>query len=197
MLEIVEQQYRILIGASTIGTILGIILLPTFIALFSRAIILLVDERGSVLSLFKRIVSFKFIKRGSKHIHFPKVSYLKGINIKTIPKRLFLINMLVTAIYTIGVLSALYASLLAPDRAGATIMASGLINGIATILLAMFVDPKISVLADDVVNSKGSYLKLKSISVFMIMGRLLGTIIAQLIFIPGAYYIAWITKFIV
>lgn len=40
--------------------------------------------------------------------------------------------MIVTAIYTIGLLSALYESLLAPDRFGETIMASGLINGLAT-----------------------------------------------------------------
>src|SRR5690242_18007173 len=38
-LEFVEAQYRLLIGASTIGTFFGIILLPTFVALFSRAII--------------------------------------------------------------------------------------------------------------------------------------------------------------
>lgn len=105
--------------------------------------------------------------------------------------------MIVTAIYTIGVLSALYASLLAPDRSGATIMASGLINGLATILLALFIDPKISVLADNVINGKGSYSNLKGISVLMISSRLIGTLLAQLLFIPGAKYIAWITKFLV
>ncbi|RED66332.1 uncharacterized protein DUF2837 [Cohnella lupini] len=196
-LQIVENQYRFLIGASTVGTVFGMILLPTFTALFSRTIILLANERGSVLSVIKRSFSLSFLKQGSKHIHLPKISYLRGIGLKTIPMRLFVINIIVTAIYTIGVLSALYASLLAPNRAGATIMASGLINGIATILLALFIDPKISVLADDVVNGKGSYLKLKSISVFMITGRLIGTIAAQLLFIPGATYIAWLTKFIV
>ncbi|MFC7687036.1 lipid II flippase family protein [Ureibacillus sp. GCM10028918] len=42
--------------------------------------------------------------------------------------------MLITAIYTIGVLSALYAALIALERATTAIMASGEINGIATIL---------------------------------------------------------------
>lgn len=63
----------------------------------------------------------------------------------------------------IGVLSALYASLLAPDGASTAIMASGLINVITTILLVIFIDLKISVLADDVVNQRGNYLSLKSI----------------------------------
>ncbi len=93
--------------------------------------------------------------------------------------------------------SALYASLIAPERASTAIMASGLINGIATILLVIFVDPKISVLADDVVNRKGNYITLKSISIMMVTSRLFGTVLAQFLFVPGAYYIAWLTKFIV
>ena len=74
-------------------------------------------------------------------------------------------------------------------------MASGLINGLATILLVIFVDPKVSVIADDVVNDRGSYLSLKSISIMMVLSRLCGTILAQLLFIPGAKYIAWFTTF--
>ncbi|MCU6707536.1 lipid II flippase Amj family protein [Paenibacillus sp. J5C_2022] len=193
----VEQQFRVLIGASTLGTIIGILFMPTFTALFSRAIIDLAAERGSVTSLIKKRFSIGYIKRGMKHIQFPRISYLKDIKLKEIPVQLFFFNMIVTSVYTIGVLSALYASLLAPDRAGSTILASGLINGIATILLALFIDPKISVLADDVVNGRGRYINLKGISVLMITSRLLGTIVAQLLFIPGAQYIAWMTKFLV
>ncbi len=196
-LEFVENQYRVIIGSSTLGTIIGILLLPTFIAIFSRAIIHLSEERGSIPSLVKKGLTLEYIKRGLKHIHFPKLSYLKDIRLKDIPIRLFVINMVITAIYTIGVLSALYAALLAPERASTAIMASGLINGIATILLIIFIDPKISILADDVINQKGSYLNLKGVSLMMITSRLLGTMLAQVFFIPGAEYIAWFTKFIV
>lgn len=195
--EFVEAQFRFLIGASTVGTILGIFLLPTFIALFSRAIIHLSQERGSVPSLFKRLFSLQYIKRGLTHFSFPKFSYLRDTKLKDIPIRLFFVNMIITAIYTIGVLSALYAALLAPERASTAIMASGLINGMATILLVIFVDPKVSVVADEVVNQRGSYQTLKKISLMMVTSRLLGTLLAQLFFIPGAKYIAWFTKFIV
>ncbi|KIL43237.1 lipid II flippase Amj family protein [Jeotgalibacillus campisalis] len=194
-LEFVETQFRILIGASTAGTVFGMILLPTFIALFSRAIIHLSEEKGSVPSLMKRIVSIQYIKRGITHFSLPKFSYLQNTRIKDIPISLFVANMVITAIYTIGVLAALYAALLVPDRAGTAIMASGLINGIATILLVIIIDPKISVLADDVVNQRGSYEKLKSISIMMVTSRLLGTLLAQILFIWGARYIAWFTEF--
>jgi hypothetical protein len=196
-LEFVEHQYRVIIGSSTLGTIMGILLLPTFISLFSRAIIHLSDERGSIPALIKKGFAIEFIKRGVKHIHLPNLTYIKDIRLKDIPIRLFVINMLITAIYTIGVLSALFASLLAPERASTAIMASGLINGIATILLTIFIDPKISILADDVINQRGSYTNLKGASLMMVVSRLFGTILAQLLFIPGAEYIAWFTKFII
>lgn len=48
-LVFVETQFRILIGASTFGTIFGMLLLPTFIALFSRAIIYLSEEEAQFL----------------------------------------------------------------------------------------------------------------------------------------------------
>ncbi|WP_406944224.1 lipid II flippase Amj family protein [Halobacillus sp. SY10] len=196
-LEFVESQYRIIIGASTLGTLVGIILLPTFVALFSRSIIHLSKQGGSIPSLFKTIFSLEYIKRGLNQLHFPSRNDLTGFSLAHIPKRLFLINMVVTSIYTIGVLSALYAALLAPERASTAIMASGLINGIATILLVVFVDPKISVMADDVINKRGDYLKLRNVSLMMVSSRLFGTLLAQLLFIPGAKYIAWFTKFIV
>jgi hypothetical protein len=55
---------------------MGILLLPTFIALFSRAIIQLSEERGSIPSLIKKAMTFEYIKRGLKHIHLPRISYL-------------------------------------------------------------------------------------------------------------------------
>lgn len=196
-LAFVENQYRVIIASSTLGTMMGILLLPTFIALFSRAIIHLSEERGSIPALLKKGFTLEYIRRGIKHIHLPRFVYLKDISWRDIPIKLFIINMLITAIYTIGVLSALYASLLVPERASTAIMASGLINGIATILLTIFIDPKISILADDVINQRGSYTTLKGTSLMMITSRLFGTILAQLFFIPGAEYIAWLTKFIV
>ncbi|ERN53967.1 lipid II flippase Amj family protein [Alkalihalophilus marmarensis] len=196
-LTLVESQYRVIIGASTVGTIVGILLLPTFIAIFSRSIIHLSRLNGSVPALVQQGLKWRMMKRGIRHIRLPRLTYLNGMKLRDFPIKLFLINMIVTSVYTIGVLSALYASLLAPERASTAIMASGLINGVATILLVIFIDPKISVLADQVVNKKGSYLSLKTISIMMITSRLLGTLLAQVLFIPGAYYVAWFTKFIV
>lgn len=195
-MALLTEQFRFIIGASSIGTIIGIILFPTFIALFSRAIVHLTQVDGSIPSLFKRGFSEGYFKRAFKHIHIPRLSDIKGIQWKDVPIRLFFFNIIITAIYTIGVLSALYAAILVPERSGAAIMASGLINGVATILLIIFIDPKISVMADRVVKGQGSYQQLKAVSFMMVLSRLCGTLLAQLLFIPGAHYIAWFTKFL-
>ncbi|MCH7321318.1 lipid II flippase Amj family protein [Solibacillus sp. MA9] len=195
-LQFVENQFRFILGSASLGTLIGMLLLPTFVAIFSRAIIHLVAERGSIPALFKKGISFEYLRRAVGHIRKPRFSYLRGIGLKDVPKRLFLINVIVTAVYTTGVFSALYASLLVPEYKTTAIMASGLINGIGTMLLIVFIDPKISLLADAVINNQGSYVHLKRASIMMMSSRFLGTLFAQIIFIPASHYVAWFAKFI-
>jgi hypothetical protein len=80
------------------------------------------------------------------------------------------------------------------DSAPTALMSSGIINGVATILLTMFIDPKASVLADRVMKNQCDYVFLKSYSLTMIGSKFLGTIVAQLLFIPAAYYVAWFAE---
>ncbi|NRD77703.1 DUF2837 family protein [Bacillus sp. BRMEA1] len=196
-LVFIAEQYRILIGVTTFGVCLGILLFPTFIRIFSRAIVQLSNERGSIISLFGKWVNPEGLKKAGKCLTMPRISDLNGITLDTIPKRLFALNVIITGIYTVGVLSSLYASLLVPkDYAQAAVMSSGIINGVATILLTLFIDPKASVLADRVVKNQSSYIYLKSYSLTMVGSKLLGTVLAQILFIPAAYYVAWFSKFI-
>ncbi|WP_397538264.1 lipid II flippase Amj family protein [Rummeliibacillus pycnus] len=193
----IEEQYRILIGVTSIGVLLGIFLFPTFINIFSRAIVQLSNERGSIMGLFLKHFNKNGITKVFKCFKLPRLSYLKGITLKTIPKRLFVVNVIISAVFTIGVLSSIYASMLVPsDYSQAALMSSGIINGIATILLTLFIDPKASVLADRVMKNQTDYKYLKSYSLTMISSKFLGTIVAQLLLIPAAYYVAWFAKWI-
>lgn len=191
----IEEQYRILIGVTTLGVILGIFLFPTFISIFSRAIIHLSNEEGSIIALVKKWFNVEGIKKVISYFRLPNVAYLKGVTLQTIPKRLFVINVIISAVYTVGILSSLYASMIVPEEySQATLLSSGIINGVATILLSLFIDPKASVLADKVVKKKSKYIYLKSYSLTMISSKLIGTVVAQLIFIPAAYYVAWFAQ---
>ncbi|MED2974253.1 lipid II flippase Amj family protein [Fictibacillus sp. B-59209] len=196
-LSLIEGQYRVLIGVTSLGVIIGIMLFPTFITIFSRAIVQLSNERGSIIKLLVKHLNLSGFKKLIKCIRIPKISYLDGITLSTIPKRLFFVNVVISAVFTIGVFSSIYASMLVPkDYAQAALMSSGIINGIATILLTLFIDPKASVLADRVVKKESKYVFLKSYSLTMICSKFIGTLVAQLIFIPAAYYVAWFAKWI-
>ncbi|KZZ83078.1 lipid II flippase Amj family protein [Bacillus sp. SJS] len=194
---IIEEQYRILIAVTTIGVLLGILLFPTFIALFSRAIIQLSRERGSVVSLLTKNFNRNGFRKMISCFHLPKWSHLNGITFKTIPKRIFVINILISAVFTVGVLSSIYASELVPEKySQAALMSSGIINGVATILLTLFIDPKASVLADRVSKKQEGYIYLKSYSLTMVSSKLIGTVAAQALFLPAAWYVAWFAKWI-
>ncbi|MDA7026521.1 lipid II flippase Amj family protein [Bacillus sp. CLL-7-23] len=195
-LSLIGKQFRFLIFGSTVGTIFGMLLLPTFVAVFSRAIVHLAGENGSVLQMFRKGLSKNSLKYLKSYVKKPELQYVKGFQFRLIPKRLFVLNMMITSIYTIGVLAALYAGVLIPERQTTAVMASGLVNGIATMLLVLFVDPKVSVLADDVAKGKRNYVDLKWASITMVASRVAGTVFAQVLFIPAAYYIAWMTKWI-
>jgi len=193
----IEDQYRILIWITSFGALLGILLFPTFINIFSRAIIQLSNEGGSVVSTFFKQLNCDSFKKIFLCFRVPKFKYFQGITLKTIPKRLFVINVVVSAVFTTGIFSSLYASMLVPeDYAQAALMSSGIINGIATILLTLFIDPKASVLADKVMQNQCDYIYLKSYSLTIISSKFFGTIAAQFLFIPASYYVAWFAEWI-
>lgn len=184
-------------GAASLGTLIGILLLPTFVAVFSKAILHLKEEKGSIPTLVVKRLKTEYIKLIVRHLHFPKPGLIKRINPRSVSVRFLLLNMLVTSIYTMSVLCALYAALIVPERSLTATMSAGLINGMATIVLVVFIDPKLSVLADEVVKKEGSDAHLRDVTGMLSLSRLAGTLFAQVLFIPGAYYIAWITQYFV
>lgn len=193
----IASQYRILIGVTSIGVLLGILLFPTFITIFSRAIVQLANERGSMIALISKLFKRNSMKKLFKCLKLPSLSYLKGITLQTVPKRLFVLNVIISAIFTTGVISSIYASMLVPAEVSqAALMSSGVINGIATIILTLFIDPKASVLADRVMKKQTDYIYLKSYSLTMVSSKFIGTIVAQIIFLPAAYYVAWFAEWI-
>ncbi|MOA23883.1 hypothetical protein D3C78_1445330 [compost metagenome] len=117
-----------------------------------------------------------------------------SLKIGGIPKRLFLLNIIVTAIYTIGVLAALLASSLTTAHSIAASQASGLINGIATILLALLIDPQIGLLTDKVIRGDKKLTALNQTFGLLMVSRLLGTVTGQLFLVPAAAFILWVVS---
>lgn len=187
-----ETHFRFILMSASFGTALAMLLLPTFVALSSVAVSRL-EAAGSVPLMF-RSVSIEQIGRIKQHLKLPKKRMLHALRIGGVPKRLMLLNAVGTAIYTVGVLSTLYAAALMPQAQMAAGMSSGLINGFATIIMTVLVDPQVALLTDKVMGGARSKSSLDKMFGLLLFSRLFGTLLAQALLLPGAYWIAWFSS---
>lgn len=186
------HEMREVILASTIGTLVGIILIPTFLRIFEAAVKRL-ETTGSVPSLVVEALQVNNVKRILKSAARPSKTMLERLRYREIPKRLLIINSLVTGIYTIGVLAANYSAIFVNDQHRlAAAGSSGMINGLATILLTLFIDPKSAVITDQALRGDRPYGDVKALVVLLIATKLIGTVLGQILFLPAAKVIAHI-----
>ncbi len=195
-LNVVKEQFHWIIGSASLGTVIGAMLIPTFVAIFAKAIERL-EISGSVPYLMKEALQAKHLGAVKHYFRSPNLRIIHSFRIGGVPKRLLLLNTVITAIYTVGVLSALYAGLLSPERATTSTLSSGMINGFATILLALTIDPKVALLTDQVLSGKKRGSHMSHMVLMLVCSRFLGTVLAQFLFYPGARWIEWMTQFFV
>lgn len=187
------NEVRYVILATTAGTLIGIVLIPTFLRVFSKLVSKL-EETGSIPSLVVQSLSIANIKRVAKNAVMPRKNMISDLRYKNIPKKLLLLNALITGIYTVGVLAAYYASIYAPGKRLAIAASSGMINGIASILLTIFIDPKAAIITDEAFRGKREYGDVKTLVIMLIGTKLIGTLIGQLLLIPSAKFIVYFYK---
>ncbi len=192
-LEQLENHFRLFIFISFLGSLLGLFLAPTMTLLLQKLIKRFMTS-GSfpkvILSAFHPINIVKIIKTFT----LPSLSNFKGIQLKTLPKSFLIFNIIVTAIYTIGVLCSLLAGAYLPELRATAIQLSGIVNGIATILFALIVDPSGARITDQAAQGERPESDVKSVVFFLICGRLLGTLIlAQFFLLPLTQWVMWVT----
>ncbi|RJQ28618.1 MAG: DUF2837 family protein [Peptococcaceae bacterium] len=193
-LHYLDNDMRLVIFAATVGTMLGAALLPAFIGLFSKAIMLF-DETGSVpRMIFMLVFSPRRLFRMSRQVYLPSRNSVKLIAARRlgIPRTFLFLNIIVTGVYTIGVLSALYAGALFPDFRSTATLLSAVINGVATILAATVVEPTAAAITDQALHGDRSEEDVKQMALYLTVTRLIGTILAQAIFLPSAHVIKWV-----
>lgn len=188
--------FRLVIATATVATVLGIIFIPSFVRIFSKAIDRL-DASGSVPRLIIDSMSIRRIKDLTQNIVRPRMDMIHNTKNANIPKGFLILNIPITAIYTVGMLSAIYAGALLPQFRLTASSLSGIINGMATILLAVVVDPTAAMVTDQALHGKRTLRDVNAMVIYLVGGKLLGTILGQIIFVPAAEFIAFIAKLIV
>jgi hypothetical protein len=184
-------EFRMIILTCSVATILGGLLIPTFQRILSIAV-----EKFSIYKSVPALILHSFSKGGilsiRESIVIPSKKNILDVNFKRyFPWKVFIMNIVAVAIITVGVLSALYAGYLNPEFRTTASNLSAIINGVSTILMFIFIDPFLSVMTDEVVLGKTKESLFRQYIVYMVFARLLGTFLAQIIFIPSARIIAW------
>jgi hypothetical protein len=184
--------FRLIILTCSVGSIIGAFLIPTFQRILSKAV-----TDFSLHKSMGRLVMHGFSKAGvlyfRDNLTVPSTESITSIKLdSTFPWRIFIMNMVAVAILTIGVLSAVYASYLNPEYRTTASNLSAFINGFATIIMFVFIDPHLSTMTDDVTLGKCSESAFRKYVVYMTAARVLGTFLAQALFLPGAKLLAWI-----
>ncbi len=184
------SDFRWLLLSATVATVVGALSVPTFQRLFSRGVRHFQAHR-SIPKLLLQV----FAKGGLSYIResvtAPAPQHLS--NLKRRPEvsaSVIVLNVVAQALVTVAVFAALYAGSLNHAYGITATSLSSVINGGATILLAVFIDPHLSIMTDDVVEGRTSEAAFRRAVVWLSGARIAGTLLAQVLLVPAALLIA-------
>jgi Na+-transporting NADH:ubiquinone oxidoreductase subunit NqrB len=128
-------------------------------------------------------------------ITVPSAAHVKDLKApQGLSPSVIILNVGAQALVTVAVFAALYAGSLNPAYRVTASMLSSVINGVATILLFVFIDPHLSIMTDDVVEGRTSESTFRRAVVWLAGARITGTCLAQLLLVPAAMLIALIAS---
>lgn len=182
-------DFRLILLSMTVGIVIGILLTPSVARILAIGTLKL-DKHGSVPRIVLNEGLFRTLSKLPSQIWLPSFrSNLQEIKRSELPYTFLTLNAAIFSFYSIASLSSLFAGTLIPNHSLTANSMATLINGIGTVLLVIFVDPVSAKLLDDVVLDKQPMRELKAAVFQLGAGRLLGTLIGQLLLWPFGYFI--------
>ena len=183
---------RLVLFSATIATVLGAIAVPTVQRWFASAIGEFHRHR-SILKLLASAFTLAGRRVVTESITLPTRNHLSGIRKPTVLSwRVIALNVVAQALLTVGVIASLYAGYLYPEFRVTASQLSAVVNGFATILLFILIDPQLSIMTDDVVEERVSEADYRRTILLLSMSRISGTLLAQLLLLPSAWLIVWV-----
>ena len=182
-------DFRWLLGCATAATLVGALLIPTFQRLLSRWVAF-IGERRTWRGVFRRLASPVLLAHVRGSIVVPRWENVTALRRRRVPWGVAIVNVIAMAIWSVGVFAALYAGYLRPDLRVTASQMSAVVNGVATILMFAFLDPYLSLMTDDVASGRLDEPYFRRSVVVLTGTRLVGTVLAQVILVPAALWIA-------
>lgn len=189
-------DFRLFLLTATVASVFGACLIPTFQRYFSRAVDHFQANRSIpllLLHVFSR-GGISYIRLGARLPSRNNVTQLRtgaGVSWKVMA-----LNVIAMAIWTVGVFASLYAGYLKPDLRVTCANLSSVINGFATVVLAVIIDPQVSVMTDDVIEGRVSENSFRRAITTLAGARVPGTLCAQAMLVPAALVIVRVAELI-
>ncbi len=165
--------YQSLIFFNLIGTIIGFYLLPLYIGNIKKIINLIYEGRKVKFNLLK----FNYTIKNS-YDEFSKNKYFKKLEVNYF----FISNLIVGFLLSIAFPLCVYIGYQISLYRATFISSVSLIIGITTILNVLFIDFKISIICDKIINDNTEIKILRSLIINCIVGRIFGIIISVISF---------------
>ncbi|MCK5909748.1 MAG: lipid II flippase Amj family protein [Caulobacter sp.] len=188
------HDFQWLMASASLAALVGALAIPTAQRLFTRAV-----AHFQVHRSIPKLLMHAFAKGGLSYVRqsvaLPSSSHLKGLKKKIdVPVRVIVMNVLAQALLTVGVFASLYAGYLDPQFRLTASNLSSVINGVATILLFVLIDPSLSIMTDDVMEGRVSEPAFRRAVVWFAGSRVAGTVLAQVLFVPAAMVVAALAR---
>ncbi|QJW91511.1 DUF2837 family protein [Spirosoma taeanense] len=184
-------DFQWIMASATVATLVSILLFPSFQRLLAQAVDRYYEYR-SIPRLLYHSLSWRYLRRVPVHMKWPDRANFQHVQgSRAVSRSIILLNVLSSAVLTVGVLATLYAGYLNPDLRSTSASMAGFINGISTILAVMFIDPDVALLTDEVTGGRVSEGYFRRYLVQVLAARLAGTVLAQALLVPFAYVVVW------
>jgi hypothetical protein len=185
--------FMLIILISGVSTIIGGLMVPSFQRMLTKAVNSFAVRR-SIPKILLHSVTKAGLKQIKESVRIPAKENITKLSIKNLPKKTLLLNVIAVALITTGSIAPIYAGCIAPDLRATCLTLSSVINGFATIMMAIFIDPQLSVMADDVIEGKYSEQDFIYCIVGMLCGKTAGTFLSLLVFLPATYFVVFIAR---
>lgn len=189
-------DFRWVLFSATVATVAGAFLIPTFQRWFSRQVLEFQSHRS-----IPRLLLHILFKGGLSEIKtaasLPVSANLTGLAARhSLPAGTIALNIVAVALWTVGVFASLYAGYLNPKLCLTSNSLSSIVNGLATILLFIVIDPQLSSMTDDVMEGKVDESSFRRTIVWLVGSRLAGTLLAQALLVPAARAIGLVAEYL-
>ena len=190
------SDFHWILGSAALATLVGAFLVPSAQRVLSRAVALLQRQR----SLFRLVchgIHPRRLLMLRRYVSIPATANLRAVISRGGLSWGFLgLNALAVALWTVGVFAALYAGAIEPAFRVTCSNLSAIINGAATIIMFLLLDPHLSLLTDDVNHRRVTQGTFRAAVASLVGARFAGVLLAQLLFLPSAFLIAKLAHYI-